>query len=500
LKNEYYDSEEFKEILDAYERSLEQGTIPYLDTDDFSDVADYYLNTDMVHQCIECVDKGLELYPDEPMLLSVKSSALIYLHRYKEAEDIVDRLDGDNDEVFYQRAQLEYAYHKNSDKAEEMFTEWVNMEHDDGTDDDEDYYERHEEMMRDNYIHVITSFIELTENRNYDEELVKRWVEDYLVMFSPLGNYDSDLILADMVRDESLFDMVVKVYGSLLETNPYLHYGWTVLAAAQYTCEMYEEALESTDFALAINPKDWDSILTKAHCFYSTGRHEEALPYFEQYIKNTSDNAQYLAYAICLLTVGKKRKALANLKKSEAYYEKCKADTYYYADGCYEMAEAYLALDKIEDAERLINKAVEARPEVADFKLQRATIMLAGGKLLTSISEFISYISANDDVAAATLQVAARFILFHHETIAIQLMDAVEKLNLRGSDMDYFYPYRALAYVQLENYEGFLRNLKLGSERSPDATRDVLSDMFPEGMNPRDYYQYMVDHLTKSPS
>lgn len=508
MRNDYYDSEEFKDILDQYEQSTAQGSTPYLDVDDFSDVADFYLNTDRAEQCIECVDRGLEFYPDETMLLSAKSSALIYLHRYEEAEEIVSRLDGNSDEVFYQRAQLEYAYHNNPEKAEEMFTEWVNMDRnyspdynsDDNPDEEDDEEERREEMLRDNYIHVITSFIELSENRAYDDELVKRWVEDYLVTFSPLGNYDSDLILADTVREESMHDMVVKVYSNLLETNPYLNYGWTVLAAAQYSCDMFDEALESADFALAVNPQDWDSMLTKAHCFYSKGQHEEALPYFEQYLKHTKDKAQYLPYALCLISLGKKKKALTNLKKAEEFYELCKADIYFYGDGCYEMAEAYLALDKMEDAERMIDKAVEARPDVLDFKLQKATILLAEGKLLSSLSVFVSYISSHNDVSAATLQVAARLILFHHERTAIQLMDAVEKMDPYGTDLDYFYPYRALAYVQLNNYEGFLKNLKKGVERNPEATRDVLCEMFPEDMNPRDYYQYMVDYLTKSPS
>ena len=76
----------------------------------------------------------------------------------------------------------------------------------------------------------------------------------------------------------------------------------------------------------------------------------------------------------------------------------------------------------------------------------------------------------------------------------------MEALLPDGPDLDYFYPYRAMAYVQLNNYDKFLYNLREGVERNPEACRNVLSDMFPEDMNPRDYYQYIVDYLTKSPS
>ena len=499
MKNEYYDSDEFKDILDTYEQSKRQGNTPYLDKEDFADVADYYLNADMPERCIECVDLGLELYPDSTTLLSLKSSALIYLHRYAEAEAIVETLDSNIDEVFYQRAQLEYAHKGNVEKAEEMFTEWVNMEHpiysDDTDDTDEADETEREELRRDSYIHVITSFIELADDHQFDEELVKRWVEDYLVTFSPLGAYDSDLILADTVREEAMFDMVVKVYSKLLETNPYLNYGWTVLAAAQYTCEMYEEALESADFALAVNPEDWDSMLTKAHSLYSTNRHEEAIPYFEQYISHTKDQAQYLAYAVCLMNVGKKKKALSYLKKAEKFYEHYTDDKNFYADGCYEIAETYLALDHMEEAQRAIDKAVETRPDVPDFRLQKATVLLARGKLLSALSEFISYLSGNKDITAATLQVAARLILFHHENVAVKLMDAVETFVGDSYDTAYFYPYRALAYAQMNKFEEFMHNLKISVERCPDATKDVLGDMFPVDMNPRDYYRYLQNTI-----
>ena len=92
MRNDYFDSDEFREILDVYEDSMKTGIAPYLDVDDYSDIADYYMNSDNSSEAIKCVETGLSIYPDEPQLLLIKSGAYIYLHRFAEAEQIVESI------------------------------------------------------------------------------------------------------------------------------------------------------------------------------------------------------------------------------------------------------------------------------------------------------------------------------------------------------------------------------------------------------------------------
>ena len=498
LKNSYYDSEEFKGILSAYETSVAEGRTPYFDADDFADMADYYLNIDKPKKCFQCLDRGLALHPEDHQLLSIKSGAYIYTHKYRKAEKIIANLNPDEEDVLYQRAQLEYALYHNPVKAEEMFTEWIDMQSEAADDfSDEDDAQQHEELLRDAYIHVITSFIELSKHHDYDDELVKRWVEDYLVMFSPLGNYDSDLILADTVREEGLYDMVVKVYTSILETNPYLKYGWTVLAAAQYTCEMYEDALESAEFALAVNPKDWDSLLTKAHCFYSTYRHDEALPCFEEYIEHTADTSQHLPYAICLIHAERNAEALEQLKKAEAYYQEHEPDRESYAACCFEMSEAYLALERISESERFVDKSMDLCPEENYYRLQKGTLRLAYGDVQTAMIYFASYIENESDIVDGLVQVVGRLLLFGLVTVVVELIGGMEKFGRRNPRVKELYPYKALAYLRMGSYKDFLIYLKKSQRLCPEHARNVLSFLFPEGMEPKDYYQYMTNNLSK---
>ena len=42
--------------------------------------------------------------------------------------------------------------------------------------------------------------------------------------------------------------------------------------------------------------------------------------------------------------------------------------------------------------------------------------------------------------------------------------------------------------------ETFLHYLKASVERSPQTTRQVLGDLFPESLNPEDYYHYFIEN------
>lgn len=493
MKNEYYDSDEFKELLDQYNKSLAEGGVSYLDADDFCDLADYFLTSTNSDQALACVDTALDMHPGYAPLIYIKAGALIFVHRYQEARELLATTDNTAQEAVYMNAQLAYAIDHDIDRAEELFTQWLVEERDTVTREEEDEHYR-EEYIRDTYIHIITSFIELTENHKYDEELVKRWIEDYLISFSPLGNYDSDLILADVVREECMFDMVVKVYSSILETNPYINYGWTVLAAAQYYCESYDEAIESADFALAINPEDWDSVLTKAHSLYATNRRTEALPYFETYLAHVDDENQYLGCAICLICAERPAEAVEYLRKAEHHYEKNRRDKEYYTTGLFEMADAYLACEEYESAGRLIDKACAIKPDNPDFILLKATVMLSRTQFKDAISLFIKYIEANEDIVFATVNVCLRLMLFDQDAVAAEMITTVEDFAEEHPELNVssLYPYKAMACLKCGQTDDFMDYLKRSQQQCPDILRKVMGHLFPDNMPPRDYYDYVL--------
>lgn len=491
LKNEYFNSGEFKEILEKYEASERQGTICYFDAEDYVDIADYYLIQDRPEDAIKVIDMGQSLHADDEDLKSVRSGTLIYMHRYDEAREVLSELPQDDPNIIYQRAQLAYALDNDYVTAEELFTEWIGREEDSAKFDSK---EDREDRLRDAYLHVLTSFIEL-KGQDYDDELVKRWVEEYYARFAPLGANEWDLVLADMIRNEGLTDMVEKVYSSLLEYDPYLNYGWTVLSASQVMNGHYQEALESADFALAIDPENIDAVLNKAHAYYALGQRDEALVLFEKYLSKVEDMSQYLPLAVCLLSADRVAEAERYIDMFEQYILMQGDQQEYYAQSNYEMSEVYIGLSNFDKALECINRAVAMYPEDSEFLLQQGTAYLFKYDIENSIHCFSLCVKYAEDKVYATVNIAMRFLLQKQDDIALQILDTADKF---GSAFPYYRTipaYRALVYFNKEDMEPFLDNLKKACEECPDVLKQLFVGNFPDTLKPQDYYKYVVDNV-----
>ena len=211
-----FQSKEFKELLTLYEEQRDKGESVYLDADDFADIADYYLSLDRPDLSMDTLAAGLSLHPDDEVLLIVLSATHIYQRKYDQAEAVLKTLDASNSDVLYQLAQLEYVKYGNVTKAEKMWREWMKLENG---------QEPSEQLRRESYIHIISSLIELRgtgqKDRVYDVEATRRWVREYIDTFSPLGEYDEDVQMADICRENDLADLMCEVITQVL-VNPCL--------------------------------------------------------------------------------------------------------------------------------------------------------------------------------------------------------------------------------------------------------------------------------------
>ena len=63
IDEEYFKSEEFQELLESYEASINAGSNPFMDADDLVDLADYYSWQGFDDKAEAAIDYALELYP-----------------------------------------------------------------------------------------------------------------------------------------------------------------------------------------------------------------------------------------------------------------------------------------------------------------------------------------------------------------------------------------------------------------------------------------------------
>lgn len=490
MRNDYFKSEEFKKILEKYEASEEQGKTCYFDAEDFEDIADHYLFQDRPEDAVAAIRHGLSLHHDDEDLLSTLSGAYIYMHKYAEAREIIETLDPDEGNVMYQRAQLAYALDHDIERAEEIFTDWIEHEEKSCAHSSE---EERGDILRDAYVHIITSFVEL-KDEDYDEELTKRWMEEYYARFAPLGSYDSDLALADLARNENMADMVEKIYTSILEYDPYINYGWVVLSTAQLMNNHIHEALDSLEFALALEPDNEDAILNKAHALYTLGQRDQALPLFEKFLAEIDDPNQYLPYAICLIGANREQDALAYLAKADENILLYIDNKEYFAEINFELAEAYLSISELEKSLNCIQRTLSLFPNDKDTLLLKGTVHLVKQEFEDCFNAFQKSINFSEDKVMTICDVAIRFIWNNQCDIALQLLETTEKFKNSFASYRVVSGYLAYAYLQMEDLENGLEYLKVACKECPDALERIFASKMPPTVRPEDYYDWLTNH------
>lgn len=509
MSKDYFQSKEFKDLLASYEHRKEKDRSIYFDAEDFADIADYYLINERPKQAMEAIEMGLQIHPDEEVLLIVKSATFIYQRQFDKARAIVNELDADNNsDVKYQVAQLEYAQRGNVTRAEKIWREWM-RETCDGAPT--------EAQKRESYIHIISSILELHSNGQYgmkdwEKTCARQWIQEYIDVFKPLGKYEEDVQLIEICRENELADLMCEVLTQVLVEQPYLNKGWTQLAMAQCIIQRYDQALESCDFALAINPNDMDALLTKAHTYHAIGEYALAKPCFKEYLDNGGDAVQAIPYAEVLFAEGLKKEALRELewltnslennrKKAfkrwhsvqrrkisdeeledeQSIYESTldlykttlsEISDFYHQKGCYEQG--------VNINKRLLK--VDPRNSEAFFML--GMNYLAMQQYEDSARYFAMALQFARDQVMMGLDIALTFVLNDFDQFGLDVLNAISQIAAHSQSpfVKNIPAAKSLTYLKMGKTDLFLTNFKEACRKTPDIIRRVYENYFPVNM------------------
>ena len=521
MAKDYFQSKEFKDLLKSYEEQLEQGKSIYLDADDFADIADYYLGMDKPLKALEVLGQGLSIHPDDEVLMIVLSATYIYQRAYDRAENVLNSLDASNSDVKYQLAQLQYAKYDNVKKAEKIWREWMKLEN--GSDPSE-------EQRRETYIHIISSLIELRglgrNVKDFDVDATRRWIREYIDTFTPLGRYDEDVQLADICRDNDLADLMGEILTQVLEEQPYLPKGWSNLALAQYMVQNYDQALESCDFALAVNPNDLEALLTKAHIYHIQGEKKLAVPVFKEYLNKGGEAVQIIPYADSLFETGERAQAIAELEWLCNYYDnrRMEAVTKYQqasktmpADSAELKAEKETFDEVLDLHKRILSDisdlfhhnecydesiAVNERLTKADPHDSEAYFMLGINHLAMARYEvasknFALALQCAPDQVMMGIDIALTFVLNNFDKFALEVLNAVSQIAPSSNS-----PYaknipaaKSLTYLKLGHKDQFLKNFQTACNDTPDLVQKVYEGYFPKNVPVAQWSDYAVKHI-----
>ena len=469
---DYFKSEDFRELLDSYETAVQTGSYPFMDADDLVDIADYYNMSDEHDKAIEAVDHALDIYPNATLPNVFMAREALMYGDCEQAKQFAEAIENKDDPDYqYLKAEImiaegnikeadcflrDYGQTVPSDEYEDFVRDCANLYIDYGVSD-----KAYEWMMRSKGDDSVDF-----------KELMAR------TLFG-LGKYkDSE-----------------RLFNELIDHDPYSTRYWNALASAQFMNEEYNESITSSEYALAIDPDDEDGLVSKANGLIRLGNYEEALKYFSRYVElEPDDTLGHFHQGACLYNLGRTQEAAEAMERALATAPE--DDEQYLVQIYQELAFAYSALKQLPKAMEMLDKTLSLDCDHADLMVIRGHLQLENGNVKEAEDCFAKAINMADDSPDILLRIITSLLDNHYAYASYEMFrkffSIIDQLD---PSFNSGYAHMALCCYQLGRVKEFMQYLRQACEKNPQETRQVLAFLFPEGMEVKDYYQYMLEKL-----
>ncbi|MBP3767683.1 MAG: tetratricopeptide repeat protein [Prevotella sp.] len=465
--DEYFDSEEFRELLSSYEDSVSSGQPIFLDADELTDIADYYHFTCELEKAEEVIEKALDFYPGATAPLVYKVHEALAREDVEEAKELAEQITDKNAaDYFYLQAELLIA----QDKTEEA-----------------------DQYLRDYY-----KTVPADEHEDFVTDAANIWLDygvydkayEWVMRYPGNDSPDFKELTGRIMFGLGKYKESQRTFMELIDNDPYSGRYWNALASAQFMNEDYSDSITSSEYAIAIDPTDGEALLNKANGLYRLNNFEEALKYYLRYNEYMpSIDFTELQAGICLLYLNRTGEAVKHLQKArQLTFDGSEYQVQVYQ----ELAFTYSALGKVDEAMKCIDQTKDMDCDHDDMEVLRGHILLQNQCTDKAEDAFRRAVTHSKNAPHILLRIIVS--LFDNKLNEAAYVMFGKFFSLVGDDYDEGYSYMALCCWELNKKDEFLKFLKLAVEHNPGEARIVLNTLFPEGMNPKDYYQYMLDN------
>ena len=466
--DEYFEDEEFLEILRQYEEAAKSGQSIYMDVDDLADIADYYYRQERYEEGQEVVRHIIELQPDSPVALSYQIQDALDEGDTALARNYLDAMiDKESPEYLYAHAEILIAEDK-VEEADQMLRQ--------------EFREIPPEEVEDYVFDVANIYA----NNNLHEKSL-----EWMMRAKHDNTTDFKELMGRALFGLGKYKESERIFNELLDEHPFQKRYWTALASAQFMREDFSASVTSSEYAIAIDPKDPEGILAKANGLYHLDNLEDALSYYERYSELVPDDEYgYLHQGTCLVSLGRSEEAVERLKQAERI---APPDSPELVEIYQELGFAYAELKKPESALYYIDKTDQLECDHIDMQVVRGHILLSCQKTEEAEEAFKKAI--NDSGGAPRTIMRVIVSLFDNRFVEAAYQMFKKFFEIVDDDWNEGYAYMALCCWELREFNEFMEYLKLACEQNPHEAHSVLSHLFPKDMMPDSYYKYMEDKL-----
>lgn len=463
-KDKYYNTKDFRDILKRYEDSLKAGRQEYFESDELTDISEYYYGQGRMDKALPVLDYAIRLHPGAAMPLVFRGRmALIDEKNVEKARHYVGMIDDQLDlDCLYLRAEIMIA-ENNVEGADRFLVE--NMDRID------------EDDVPDYILDIAMLFIDYNLPDKAAEWLDRSDEPD-------LADYREVKARIAFARGD--YEQSEQLFEQLLDEDPYSGRYWNSLASTQLMSNRFNDSITSSEFSIAINPNDEEAILNKANGLFSLGNFQEAMKYYERFHKLCPDEgAAELFMGNCLLNMGRSEEALPHYETAFDAFRTAGVNT---AEVLQCLAFTYSQLGRVDDALHAIDEALK-QPDVNgnEVMVVRGHILLEHGMVKRAIECFLSALRATSFSHEIFFRIAISVYDCGYPTIAYRMFKAYTEVHHDTGDG---LSYLAACCLHINKREEYLKFLKMACESNPAEAKKILGEEFPEGMDPKDYYDY----------
>lgn len=466
----YFDDEEFREMLEDYERTVKSGQPVFMDVDDLADIADYYQQEGRYDDAQQALDRALELQPDSVVALNYQVHNAISQNDFEAAENYLSQIiDHDLPEYTYCRAEI-----------------WIAQEEVEKA--DEYLLQQFKECPQEEWQDFVLDVVNLYTDYGYSEKAM-----EWMMRAKQDGSDDFKEMMGRTLFGLGKYDDSERIFNELIDRDPFQKRYWNALANTQYMKEDYSASVTSSEYAIAIDPDDAEGLLAKANGLFRLENYEEALDYYRRYSeKEPDDEFGLLHQGTCLINLGQYEEAVKRLLEAE---KAAPDDSPYLVEIYQELGFAYSELKMPETALYYIDQTEMLDCDHVDMLVVKGHILLGNGKLKEAEDMFRQAVKQSEDNLRTVMRIIVSLYDNHYVEAAYKMFRSFFKYV--GKDWNEGYGYMALCCYDLKRDQEFLDYLEICCNRNPNEAKLVLSHLFPEGMKPEDYYGYMVKELKK---
>lgn len=464
-----FNKNKIKENVRKYEEALLQHRHIYFDSEDFTDIAEYYYNNGNIGKAVEVTDYAISIFSgaSAPLLFKARMALIDdrdTLKAKQYASLVTDKTDY---EYYYIQAEI-MIIDKHTEEANKFLLDKLS--------------DMDEVNRCDFVIDVATIFA--------DYDIIEK-AEQWLNMSDDDSLIDYKELKGRIALGKGEYTKSEKIFSSLLDENPYSPSLWNGLASSQWMQDKINDSMTSSEFAIAIDPNDDEATLNKANCLFRLGQYDKAHDFYRRFIRLCpKEDTGYLLLGNTLANLNRPQEAIQQYKIAE---KMAKADSKNLLEIYQEQAFMLSYMNQVDEAIKYADKA-----ELAEGSNKSEIMVLHGHILLENnrAEEARDYFRLAVLTSANSLIIYLRIMVSMYDCeyyrAAYNLFKKIEPfLSENWTDG---YSYMAASSLRIGKYDEFLHYLHKACALNIKEAGDVLADFFPQNISPDNYYQYAKAH------